>query len=84
MSALAPRRVKVRTKPNAVLSLGSVRADEILPLREATRRLGWGSKGARAAKKAGLRVVRFGRGDLVLGADLLAFIKGLGDAGAES
>jgi hypothetical protein len=51
--------------------LGSIRADEVLPLAEAGRRLGMGKRGMQAAQRAGLPVVRFGRRGYVLGRDVL-------------
>jgi len=56
-------------------ALGSIRADEVLPFREAARRLGWAAKTRRAAKRAGLRTITFGRAEFILGADLVAFFQ---------
>ncbi|MBN2294909.1 MAG: hypothetical protein JXM70_20950 [Pirellulales bacterium] len=49
---------------------GSIHADESLPLREASRRLGWGYRTARKAQRNGLKVVQIGslkytRGDWI-------------------
>ena len=50
-----------------------IRADELLTLVEAGRRLGLGRKGLLHARAEGLRVARFGRGLFVRGDDLLSF-----------
>jgi hypothetical protein len=53
--------------------LGSVRSDEVLPAEELRRRLSWGRKTFTRALGDGLRVVRYGRIDYILGVDILAF-----------
>lgn len=56
---------------------GSIRTDEILPLPELKRRLGWGEHAIRQARRKGLRLIGFGRGKYALGADVLAFFERL-------
>jgi hypothetical protein len=56
---------------------GSVRADEVLPLREAARRLGFAQDALRKAQSHGLRTVRFGKLRYVRGADVLDFFAAL-------
>jgi hypothetical protein len=58
---------------------GSVRADEVLSLRELQRRFGWREHALRQARMAGLRMIPFGREKYVLGADLLAFFATLAE-----
>ena len=63
--------------PPPTIGYGSVRADEVLPLREAARRLGWEQKTIRRCSAKGLAVVQFGRFKYVTGKHVLAFIDGL-------
>jgi hypothetical protein len=53
----------------------SVKADELLPLSALHTRLGWGARGLAAARRQGLRVLRFGRWHYVLGRDLIEFLE---------
>ena len=72
----------MKPRPDAPASrpgFGSIVAGEILPLREAARRLGWERKTIAHAKRAGLRSVRFGRFDYVRGVDVLDFFAKLAD-----
>ncbi len=62
---------------------GSVRADEILTMREAGRRLGFASRALCDFQRQGLRTILAGRIKLVLGRDLLDFFATLADAQAE-
>lgn len=55
----------------------SIPANTVMTLREAARRLGWKTHAVRQAKKAGLRVIRFGRQDYVLGNDVIGFFQRL-------
>jgi hypothetical protein len=71
--------MKATTAP--IIGYGSIRADEILPLREAARRLGWEQKTIRRAQREGLRAIPFGRLKYVRGADVLEFFGKLADAG---
>jgi len=57
---------------------GSIRSDELLSLAELRRRLGWQEHAVRQARRAGLRLVSFGREKYVLGADVLQFFEKLG------
>ena len=52
---------------------GEIRADTLYLAVEFRRRLGWGLKSYRQAKRRGLRFVRFARREYVAGADVLAF-----------
>ena len=63
---------------------GSIRADELLLFAEAARRLGWCAKSRRFAQQRGLRVIRFGRWQYVLGRDVIAFLDGLAADGTEA
>ena len=63
--------------PVASVGPGSIRADELLLMREASRRLGWERKTLAHAKKTGLRTIRFGRFDYVTGRSILEFFDGL-------
>ncbi len=58
---------------------GSIRADELLLMREACRRLGWERKTLAHAKKTGLRTIRFGRFDYIRGLDLCDFFAKLAE-----
>jgi len=63
---------------------GSIQADEVLPLREVARRLGWAQKTIRKAQALGLKTKPFGRMKYCLGEDVIAFFRGLdGDGVAE-
>jgi len=57
---------------------GSIRSDELLSLTELRRRLGWQEHAVRQARRAGLRLVSFGREKYVLGRDVLDFFARLG------
>lgn len=62
------------TSPNGY---GSIRSDEIMPLREAARRLGWGQRAVRHALRAGLATTKFGRLRYVRGRALVEFFAAL-------
>lgn len=66
-------------KPAPEPSTGSIRADELLLMKEASRRLGWQRKTLAHAKREGLKTIKFGRSDYVLGSDLLAFFAQLAE-----
>lgn len=57
--------------------LGSISADELMPMREFGRRLDLHDKALSDAQKAGLRTVLFGRCKFVLGSDAIDFFRGL-------
>lgn len=59
---------------------GSIRADQVLPVREAARRMAWGARTVRHLKQLGLRTVRLGRLDYVTGAEVVRFVAELADA----
>ena len=46
---------------------------------EAMARMGWRPSGWRAARRAGLKVSRYGKRAFVMGADLIAFIREHGE-----
>lgn len=70
----------MRPRPDAPAPLrGFVRADEVGLYSEVARRLGLCAKSRRAAKRAGLRTIRFGRWEYVLGADVLDFFRRLAE-----
>ncbi len=62
-----------RPTPSQVPTLGSVRADEVMPSAEFRRRMGVGVKGWRHMLRQGLRAVQCGRQQFVLGADAIEF-----------
>lgn len=66
------RAKQSETRPRARPG-GSIRGDELLRLAELKRRLGWGEHAVRQARKAGLRLIAFGREKYALGSDVLAF-----------
>ena len=69
--------MKTRRPSPTRAGLGPIRPDEVYPLADFRRRCGLGHKGVASAKRAGLRVIRFGRGAFVLGRDALAFFERL-------
>ena len=60
-------------------AVGSIQAGEVLTLREFRRRLAWGDHAVRMARKAGLRLIPWGREKYVLGDDVLEFFKRLAE-----
>ena len=66
-------------KPAPEPSTGSIRADELLLMKEACRRLNWQRKTLAHAKREGLKTVKFGRYDYVQGADVLDFFRRLAE-----
>jgi hypothetical protein len=64
--------------------LGGIRADEVLPLREVSRRLGWGRKSQMLAVREGLKAVRFGHAKYCIGRDIIEFFERLADRHANS
>jgi len=52
-----------------------INVDEILPLGEAMRRLGWGKAMLRRAKQGGLRILCVARRSYLYGRDLLDYLK---------
>ncbi len=60
---------------NATIQLldGHVGQDELYSLAEIRRRLGLGAHALRTARRHGLRVLRIGRNDFVLGRDLIQY-----------
>jgi len=58
---------------------GEIRSDCLYRLAELKRRLAWGEHAVRQARKAGLRLRRFGREKYALGQDVLDFFKRLDD-----
>ena len=69
-----PRKAPTETDR---LGYGSIRADEVLPLREAARRLGWERKTIAHAQRAGLVTVQFGRFKYVTGRSVVEFMEKL-------
>ena len=78
-AAAKPAAPKRPTKPAAGHGYGAIRADELLPVREMMRRLGWQRKTLYHARRCGLRIIPFGRLTYCLGADVLAFFGRLAD-----
>ena len=56
-------------------SLGSIHRDEVLPLREAARRMGWHDKAISDVQKAGLQTVTIGRMKFTTGAAVYEFVE---------
>jgi hypothetical protein len=52
-----------------------IRADELLPWACLHDRLGWGARALASARAQGLRVLRFGKWQYVLGRDVIAFLE---------
>jgi len=73
----------MRDKRTPSAPRGSIRADELLPLSVVRERLGIGTKGISAMRRAGLPIRRFGRQGFVLGADVLDFFSRLPTDGGE-
>jgi len=62
------------TKP-APRQLGSISRDEVLPLREAARRMGWHNKAISDVQKAGLQTVVIGRMKFTTGQAVYEFVE---------
>ena len=71
--------MKLPISKTHVRQLGSITADELLPMREFGRRLDLHDKCLSDAQKAGLRTVMFGRQKFVLGSDALDFFRRLAE-----
>ncbi len=69
----------MKCSQNSSPARGSIRADELLLLAEAARRLGWCAKSRRFAQRDGLRVIRYGRYQYVRGTDVLDFFAKLAE-----
>ena len=67
------KRPTERPDKTPAIGYGSIHASEVLPLREAARRLGWEQKTIRRAQREGLRAITFGRFKYVRGVDVLDF-----------
>ena len=74
-----PKRTRRPQRPATPGPSGSVQAGELLTLAELKRRLNWGEHAVRQARRAGLRLVRFGREKYALGNDVLTFFAGLAE-----
>jgi hypothetical protein len=59
--------------PPSPSGFGSISPDEVMPLREAARRLGFGAKTTAKAQRDGLRTLEFGRMKYVRGRDVVAW-----------
>lgn len=68
-----------RTDKPARPQLGSVHKDEVLPLEELGRRMGWGNETLSAVQRDGLRAVTVGRRKYVVGAAVYEFIERMGN-----
>ena len=55
--------------------LGSVHRDEVLPLQELGRRMGWGNEMLATVQRDGLKAVTIGRRKYVTGAAVYAFVE---------
>ena len=72
----------MKAKQHEQPARGSVRADELMPLREFGRRLGLASRSLQDAQRRGLRTVLFGRTKYILGRDAIHFFDELADGTA--
>jgi hypothetical protein len=63
--------------PHQVNGLGSIRGDELLPLRVFCSRLGIGKKAWAALSRRGFPVIRCGKQGFVDGAAALGYFRGL-------
>ena len=57
--------------------LGSIHRDEVGPLREFARRMGWASRMVADVQRMGLRTVTIGRMKYTTGAAVVEFVEGL-------
>ena len=55
-----------------------IRSDELLPWRALHDRLGWSNRVLADARRRGLRVLKFGNRQYVLGRDVIAFLESVG------
>ena len=69
--------MKKHTPPRPALA--GVAADEVLPLSEVRRRLGWGPRLAAEVQRQGLRTVLCGKRKYCLGTDVLSFFQSLAE-----
>lgn len=68
--------MKARPEKHAQpVGCGSVRADEVLPLREFGRRLGLATRALCDAQRGGLKTILVGRVKFVLGSDALEWFR---------
>ena len=58
-------------------AMGSIKANELMPLTEFMRRMGMGRKAWFALRRAGFPCRRFGRQAFIVGADALRFFSAL-------
>ena len=58
-------------------ALGSIHRDEVLPLREAARRMGWANKMISDVQRMGLQTVTIGRMKYVTGNAVYRFVEHL-------
>jgi hypothetical protein len=63
---------------------GAVKSDELYTVDELKRRLGVETQGLRNMKRAGLKVIHFGRRNYVLGRSVIQFFEGLENGKAEN
>ena len=66
-----------------VRQLGSIRRDEVLPLREAARRMGWADKMIADVQRMGLPTVTIGRMKYVTGDAVYCFVEHLATMAAD-
>ena len=63
--------------------LGSISRDEVLPLREAARRMGWANKMIADVQRMGLQTVTIGRMKYVTGNSVYRFVEHLATMAAD-
>jgi hypothetical protein len=63
--------------------LGSIHRDEVLPLREAARRMGWANRMIADVQRMGLRTVTIGRMKYTTGNAIYEFVEHMATMAAE-
>ena len=77
------RDLPAKRPAQAANQLGSIRADELLPLAVLGQRFGLAKKSLILAQRRGLRTVKWGHRKYVFGRDVLAWFDGLDDPQGE-
>lgn len=79
-SLAAVRTPPVRRPGPRPIPAAPIRADEVYHANELCRRLGWSKGALRTARRAGLVMIPAGGRLYCIGADLIAYMRGLVDA----
>jgi hypothetical protein len=67
----------VKKSPDKTPALGSIHRDEVLPVREAARRLGWNRAAISVAQHNGLRTARCGRFSITTGSEIFRYVESM-------